>query len=161
VTWFFTRESAKLKIHAEENLMIATLFTGARLNQNLFEASGDLILRVFVGITLAFGHGLGKLPPSVQFIEGVSNLGFPQPTLFAWAAAAAELVGGILLALGLFTRPAAGAVAFTMLVAGFGRHAADPFHIKELALLYLSVALFYFLSGAGRYYVDAMISKRR
>jgi putative oxidoreductase len=154
--------SEKCGIYLEKgDSMLGNFLTGARVNQGMFEATGDLILRIFVGVTMAFGHGLGKFPPSVQFIEGVANLGFPQPSFFAWAAAAAELMGGIFLALGLFTKPAAGAIAITMIVAGFGRHAADPFKIKELAFVYLAIALFYFLSGAGRYSVDAYKSGRR
>lgn len=132
----------------------------ARIQQNRPEAIGDILLRLFAGLSMAFAHGLGKVPPSEQFIEGVTGLGFPMPGLFAWCAGLSELLGGLLLALGLFTRPAALAVAFTMAVAGFGRHAADPFQRKELAFVYLAIGVFYLLSGAGRYSLDAMLSKR-
>ena len=54
---------------------------------------GLLALRVFAGLSLAFGHGLGKLPVSSGFIEAVGNLGFPIPIVFAWAAVLSEFVG--------------------------------------------------------------------
>ncbi|HEY0590445.1 MAG TPA: DoxX family protein [Thermoanaerobaculia bacterium] len=121
---------------------------------------GLLVLRVFAGLALAFGHGLGKFPPSDRFITGVGGMGFPLPFVFAWAAALAELAGGILLALGLATRPAALVIAATMATAGFIRHAPDPFGRKELAFAYLAVAILFVLAGAGRYSVDALLRKR-
>jgi putative oxidoreductase len=121
---------------------------------------GLLILRVFAGLGLAFAHGIGKVPPSERFIAGVVKLGFPLPTLFAWAAGASELLGGVFLAAGFMTRPAAFFVACTMATAAFIRHAADPFGGKEKALLYLCIAIFYFFVGAGRFSIDGFIRKQ-
>lgn len=115
------------------------------------------LLRVFVGLSLAFAHGFGKLPPSEGFIGGVGDMGFPAPVVFAWAAALSEFVGGILLAVGFLTRPSAAAIAFTMGVAAFVRHAADPFKAKELALVYFCVALVFLVRGGGRYSVDRLL----
>jgi putative oxidoreductase len=122
---------------------------------------GLLLLRVFAGLGMAW-HGYEKLAVSgrlSQFIEGVGEMGFPFPVFFAWAAILAELVGGILLAAGLFTRPAAAFILITMLVAAFVRHADDPFAIKEKALLYASIALALLFTGAGRWAVDRMLRK--
>lgn len=115
-------------------------------------------LRVFAGLAMAFGHGLNKLPPSAGLIDGVASMGFPAPELFAWAAALAEFVGGLLLAAGLLTRPAALSVALTMAVAAFGAHAADPFQKKELALLYLFVSLIFVVRGAGKWSIDRRLA---
>ncbi|MDA0748989.1 MAG: DoxX family protein [bacterium] len=123
-------------------------------------ANGGLaLLRVFAGLAMALQHGIGKIPPSDGFIAGVQKLGFPLAEGFAWAAGTSEFLGGLLLALGLLTRPAAACVAGTMAVAAFGRHAADPFQNKELALLYLGVALLFVALGAGRYGVDAFLRR--
>ena len=51
-------------------------------------------------------------------------------------------------------------MGFTMLVAGFGVHAADPFARKEMALLYLAIAVMFLLVGSGKYGVDAWIRSR-
>lgn len=120
---------------------------------------GDLILRAFAGLSLALTHGYVKLDAQrfAGFTSGVEKMGFPAPTFFAWAAVVSELVGGILLALGLLTRPAAFLIACTMAVAGFVRHAADDFGVKELAFLYLAVAICYLLRGAGRLSADHVI----
>jgi putative oxidoreductase len=114
-------------------------------------------LRVIAGLLMAILHGSGKVPPSEQLIAGVSGLGFPAPTLFAWLAGLAELIGGIFLAVGFLTRPSAFLMAFTMLVAVFGKHAADPVNIKELGLLYMFIALIFVARGAGRWSIDRFI----
>ncbi len=119
-----------------------------------------LILRVFTGLSLAFAHGIHKLPPSERFIEGVANMGFPTPALFGWAAGISEFFGGIFLALGLLTRPSAFFIFITMMVAAFVRHAPDPFSVKEKALLFAIVALALVLIGAGKYSLDAVLGKR-
>lgn len=122
---------------------------------------GLLILRVFAGFSMAFAHGLGKLPVSDKFIGGVENLGLPAPTFFAWAAALSEFLGGILVALGLITRPSAFFLTITMLVAAFGTHLADPFGRKEKALLFAVAFLFVFLQGGGKYSLDNLLFKKK
>jgi putative oxidoreductase len=47
---------------------------------------GISAMRVAVGLMMAFGHGLAKVPPTAGFIEVVGSLGFPMPSAFAWAA---------------------------------------------------------------------------
>lgn len=122
---------------------------------------GLLVLRLFAGLVMAFAHGLGKLPPAPPFIAGVEALGFPVPELFAWSAGLAEFLGGILLALGLISSPAALFLAFTMAVAAFGVHGADAFNIRELSMIYLAIYLFFSLYGGGRFSLDAIINKAR
>jgi len=136
------------------------LFSGSR-PASAAANLGLLLLRLYAGLALALAHGWGKLPPSEKFVEGVKDLGFPAPAISAWMAGLSEFGGGILLALGLMTRPAALAVGFTMGVAGFLRHAQDPFRVKELAFAYLAVAVLYLFAGAGSFSIDAMIRARR
>ena len=116
-------------------------------------------LRVFVGLTMAFAHGMAKMPPPEQLIAGLGSMGFPAPVFFAWCAALAEFLGGLFLAFGLLTRPSAIFIAITMAVAAFVAHGADPFQKKEMALLYLATAIFFAIRGAGAWSIDAKISK--
>ena len=120
---------------------------------------GLLLLRLFAGLAIAIAHGFGKFPPSERFVAGVAEMGFPIPFFFAWAAALSEAVGGILLAIGLATRPSALMIAATTAAAGFIRHADDPFSGAEKALLFCAVAVLFAFAGAGRYSVDALIRK--
>lgn len=118
------------------------------------------LLRVFAGLAMAFTHGFGKIPPPEMLVNGISSMGVPAPELFAWMAALAEFGGGILLAMGLMTRPAALFLSFTMFVAGFIVHSADPFKVKEMAFLYLVIYLIFVTRGAGRWSIDHLISKK-
>lgn len=117
---------------------------------------GLLGLRVFTGLAMALAHGVGKIPPSSGFINGVEDLGFPAPTVFAWAAALSELVGGLFLAAGFLTRISAFAIFVTMLVAAFGVHGGDGFADQEKALLFAAATLPFLLAGCGRVGVDQL-----
>lgn len=135
------------------------LFFGSIENSN----STDFVLalfRVFVGLSLMLAHGSGKIPVSDGFIEHIGSLGFPNPALFAWAAALSEYVGAFLLAIGLFTRPASFVIAITMFVAAFLNHSGDPFGVAEKAYLYLAIGLLFTLLGSGRFGVDSLLRKR-
>ena len=138
-------------------MSLSSLLRGPTPGYNSSADFGLLVLRAFAGLSLAFGHGLGKLPVSSGFIEGVGNLGFPVPIVFAWTAALSEFLGGLFLASGFYTRTATVFIGFTMATAGFIRHAEDPFGTKEKALLFLAVAFLFFFSGPGRYSLDRIL----
>lgn len=122
---------------------------------------GLLLLRLGFGLTLAFGHGLGKLLNPEKFLRSVTRHGFPLPEVMAPIAALSEFVGSLLIAIGLATRPAAVFVIGTMLGAAFVAHSGDPFSKKESALAYALVALVVLVTGPGRYSIDARLEKRR
>jgi len=121
---------------------------------------GLLIFRMVIGLSMAFAHGLGKVPPAEGFIAKVGQMGFPLPFVFAWSASLAELLGGLLIAAGLYTRVSSLFLGFTMLVAAFGAHAMDPFSKKELSLLYLAACVLLLLQGAGRFSLDRKLRGR-
>lgn len=122
-----------------------------------FNDIGLLILRLGSGIFMAFGHGLHKVPPSEGLINEVGELGFPLPAFFAWMAGCSEFAGGILIALGLFTRPAATLWIITMATAAFLSHADDPFGTKEKALLFFVIGLCIFFTGPGKYSIARLL----
>jgi putative oxidoreductase len=121
---------------------------------------GLLVVRVFAGVALALQHGWGKVPPQAGFIARVGTMGMPVPALFAWLAGLAELAGGLMLAVGLLTRPTSFVLVLHFLVVVFVAHAGDPFGRRELALFFLVAAVLFLCSGAGRYSLDAMIRPR-
>lgn len=121
---------------------------------------GLLVVRVWFGLVLAFGHGLSKITGLEAFVAGVANRGIPLPGLLGPAAALSEFAGGILLALGLASRVAAVFVLVTMLVAALFVHAADPFAKKEFALAYAIAALAILIAGPGRFSLDARLFAR-
>ena len=138
---------------------------------------GVLLIRL-VGVGLAAAHGIPKLAALLagtsRFPESVGSLGFPMPVAFAWAAALAETLGGIGIAVGLFTRVSAALASAPMFVAAFLRHRAHEHLLAslglrtvgeetlkswgspELALVYLLPLLGVALIGPGRLSLDAM-----
>ena len=123
------------------------------------------VFRIFIGLAMAFAHGLGKVPPSEGFIGKVSSMGFPMPTIFAWGAGLSELVGGVLLAIGLCSRISAFFLAVTLGVAAFMAHADDifgdgSFGGAEKALLFFFGYLILVVMGSGRIGVDAFLRKK-
>ncbi len=140
--------------------MLKEILFGGESGMSFAANAGLTLLRIFAGVALAFSHGIAKLPPGEQLIQGTAKMGFPAPELFAWAAALAEFAGGIGLALGLFTRISSFFIAFTMLVAVLGVHLRDPFGKQELAFLYLFIALAFLIKGAGDWSVDAFLRRK-
>jgi len=117
-------------------------------------------LRILMGSGIAY-HGYGKIFGGMmeRFTQGVAQMGFPAPELFAWAAALSEFLGGIFIVVGFLTRPSAFFVFFTMTVAAFITHSADPLNVKEIALAYWVIASTLVLTGPGKYSIDRQIEK--
>ncbi|ACY16137.1 DoxX family protein [Haliangium ochraceum] len=115
---------------------------------------GLLLLRVSIASMMLFGHGLPKL---LDFGEKSAN--FPDPlgignTVSMAAAVFGEVVCAAFIIVGLFTRAAAIPFLFTMLVAAFVVHSADPWAKKEFAILYAIPALSLLFTGAGAFSID-------
>ncbi len=119
-----------------------------------------LVVRVFIGFAM-LSHGFPKLQ---MLIDGKSDffdfLGMG-PQLSLGLTVFAELVCSIFLILGLFSRIAIGFLMFTMIIAGFVVHAADPFAKQEMSLIYLAVYMLLMVFGVGKVSVDHMIEKRK
>jgi putative oxidoreductase len=141
--------------------MFKKLFFGGDGGGSPLADLGLLLLRVFAGLSMAIAHGWAKVQDPSSIIGHSRGLGLPAPGLMGVAAMIAEFLGGMLLAIGLATRPAAFLIACTMGVAGFMFHARDPYAKQEHALLYLAVAVCFMFTGSGRYGADAMFQRRR
>jgi putative oxidoreductase len=114
------------------------------------------ILRIVVGL-LFLEHGTQKLfhfPPPDHPMAGHGLP--PLVTVAAWL----ELIGGLLLVLGLFTRLVAFVVAGEMAVAYFMAHAPGSLYpIKnhgELAVVLCFVFLYLAVAGGGKLSVDSV-----
>jgi putative oxidoreductase len=140
--------------------MLKNLLFGGESGLSTPANAGLTLLRIFAGVAMMLGHGLGKLPPSEQFIERTGAMGFPVPIFFAWAAALSEFLGGAFLALGFLTRVASFMIICVMLTALLGVHYNDPFNRQELAFLYLFIALAFMLKGANDWSIDAFLRRK-
>ena len=121
-----------------------------------------LFTRIFIGISMIFLHGLPKLE-KLQLggdIKFYSFLGMGAETTLI-IAVLLEIIGAFLIIMGLFTRVTSLILIMAMAIAAFGVHAADPFSIMELSLLYLTVFMLIFAFGPRKFSIDSMIAKRR
>ena len=119
-----------------------------------------LLLRLFVGAAFLF-HGSGKTGELESFAQ---EFGVPVP--LAAAAAYGQLIGAILLILGLLTALGAALIAGTMATAMAklierGESFVNPEgHSWEGSCLYLVVTIAILLLGPGRYSCDTLLFSR-
>ncbi len=119
-----------------------------------------LIMRLAIG-SFMLTHGFGKL--MMLLADGPAQFADPigmGMTLSLVMAVFAEFICSILILFGFGTRLAAIPLLFTMFVAVFIVHAADPFAVKELAALYGVVYLVLTIAGAGKYSLDYLIGRK-
>jgi putative oxidoreductase len=111
------------------------------------------ILRIVTGF-LFIQHGIAKLfgVPHIAMFDGLqlfSVLGL---------AGILELIGGLLMIVGLFTRPTAFILSGQMAVAYFMAHATHGFlpilNQGELAVVYCFVFVYFALAGVGSFSID-------
>jgi putative oxidoreductase len=142
---------------------------------SLFQALAPFsfaLLRVAVGLALV-PHGLRNtfgffantgvraaldLPALAKYLD---ENGYRPGRFWAPAISITQLVGGPLLALGLFTRPVAAAVLVFLLVANVERWRIGKYFWNQLGLEYTlmwTIATFYvFVHGGGPYSLDRVI----
>lgn len=116
------------------------------------------VLRIIAGF-LFIAHGAQKLfgflaPPGAQSPALMSQMGI---------GGVLEFFGGLLLILGLFTRPVAFILSGTMAVAYFQMHAPAGFwplqNRGELAVLYCFLFLFLAVAGGGEWSLDRLLRR--
>ena len=81
------------------------------------------------------------------------------PALFAWLAAFAEGVGGVLFIVGFLTRPFAFLIVCTMLVAMFLQQYQGGLWNMLPALGFAWVSLYLLVLGSGRFSIDYWLSQ--
>jgi putative oxidoreductase len=119
------------------------------------------VLRIMAGFTFSL-HGFQKI---LGLFGGMGGAGATAPFLsLVWTAGLLELLGGVLLVLGLFTRPVAFVLCGEMAVAYFIGHAHRCFwpilNGGELAVLYCFVFLYLAVAGPGSVSLDRVLRKK-
>jgi len=113
------------------------------------------VLRIVVGL-LFLEHGTQKIldfPPSPHGMPALLSLQGVQGII--------ELVGGVLILIGLFTRPVAFILSGDMAAAYFMAHAPKDFYPMmnggDAAILYCFVFLYLVFAGGGRWSIDEAV----
>ena len=116
--------------------------------------------RVLVSLAMINTHGIKKL---IYFADTVQNI--PDPfglggEVSTYIALLANIICPVFVILGLGTRIAALQILSVTLIGLFIVHAADPWAVKDVPLMYSLSYLFIFFFGAGKYSLDYKISKK-
>ncbi|AAN56317.1 DoxX family protein [Shewanella oneidensis MR-1] len=128
-----------------------------------------LALRIPIGIIL-MAHGAQKLFGwfGGYGLEGtgqwMASIGLTPGYLMALMAGSSEFFGGLLIIIGLLTRPTALVLSFTMVVAIFSVHIGNGLFLSnngyEFGLALFAATLSLTISGAGKLSADNLLSTR-
>lgn len=119
------------------------------------------VLRIVTGFLFSL-HGFQKLFGAFGGFGG-HGASAPMWSIF-WVAGVLESVGGILILLGLFTRPVAFLLSGEMAVAYFRQHFPHGFwpirNGGELPILYCFIFLYLFAAGPGPISLDRVLRRK-
>lgn len=118
------------------------------------------LLRVIAGGMLAL-HGWPKINNPFGAVGMVESLGFYPGTIWAPLLACTEFFGGLLIMLGLLTRPAAIAGTIVLLVTVYFHWIvkAEGLAGAEKSVLWAAILFFFAITGGGRWSLDRKIGK--
>jgi putative oxidoreductase len=132
-------------------------FLSAKYSAGAFNF-GMLVLRVFLGLLLA-SHGYTKLVKFSAIKHSFINFMHLGPAISLSLIIFAELVCGILLILGLFTRFACIPIIIGMVVVVFVAANGQIFAQGERGMIYLAAAITVLCCGPGKISVDGLIGR--
>ncbi|TPP09492.1 DoxX family protein [Rhizobium glycinendophyticum] len=139
-----------------ERLVIPALAPLYRSTHDLAET----LLRVVAGGFLVI-HGAGKIVDPFGAVQMVEGLGFYPGVFWSPLLAATEFFGGLLLAIGLLTRPAAFAATIVLLVTVYFHwiQMGQGFSGAEKSLLWAAMVFYFVIRGGNAQSVDARLPK--
>ena len=130
--------------------------------RKIFFEQGITIIRILTGLFMVY-HGFeifdGHL--MLDYAKRLTDLHFPNPPLMAYLGKGAELVSGVCITLGLFTRLAVWPLIFTMLGISFGMGHGNIFYEDQHPFLFVMIGLFFFFNGPGKYSLDQYFYGKR
>lgn len=120
----------------------------------------ETLLRLVAGGFLVI-HGAGKIVDPFGAVQMVEGLGFYPGVIWSPLLAITEFFGGILLAIGLLTRPAAFAATIVLLVTVYFHWVQldQGFSGAEKSLLWAAMTFYFVIRGGNRHSVDARLKK--
>jgi putative oxidoreductase len=105
--------------------------------------------------------GIGKFSAHADEVASFEQYGLPSPDAFVYGVGVLELVGGLLLLVGLLTRPAALALAGDMIgaivVSGIGENELVSLTLAPAELVVMLVLLW---TGPGAAAIDPRLNER-
>ncbi len=128
-----------------------------------FDDFGLAFLRILTGGFLIYGvwDNIVSGERMQEFVAFMAAFNFPSPEILVPFSVWTQLVAGILLVLGLFTRWAAIIVTITFIVGIVGVHWEQTFREWWPAAVLVGIGILYVTAGPGRYSADAILGQER
>ena len=127
----------------------------------LWQRNGLVLLRIITGLLMAY-HGLEVFKPAI--IKGYAEWDviktLPSPLYMVYLGKGLELVTGICLTLGLFTRIAALFIFITMLFICFKVGAGKFWYEDQHPFIFALLSLVFFFTGPVKFALDNLIFKK-
>ena len=124
----------------------------------IWNGPGMAVIRILTGLFMVYhGWEIFNDQKMTEYTKWLSDLHFPQAATMAWLGKAAELLSGILLTVGLFTRLAVIPLIITMLVISFGLGKGRIFYEDQHPFLFVLIGLVFFFNGPGKYSLDQLL----
>ncbi|CAN5498488.1 hypothetical protein BH23ACI1_BH23ACI1_17390 [soil metagenome] len=125
-------------------------------------AWGALFIRMAIGVRLVEGteDNVFSYERMEEFARFLAAHGTPFPLFGAFLSVYAQFVCGILVLLGLFTRPAGLVIAINFVCAILIAHRATPFVVTWPAIMMLAAGLYFLFNGAGAFAMDRWLARR-
>ncbi len=140
------------------------LFKNIYMEFSRLSEYGKSLALLFARVTVAYGFyepAMMKWKDIGSVAEWFGSMGIPFPTLNAYMAASTEVLGVVLLTLGLLTRAISIPLIVVMIVAIVTVHLPHGFSAGdngfEIPLYYMLFLLIFFSHGAGKFSLDRFI----
>ena len=132
------------------------------LSSNAILKNCLVLVRIFAGIIIAkYGLEVFNHDKMKGNADWLTDIHLPAPVFMAHLGKGTELIGGILLIIGLCTRLAAIALVITMSVVIFLMGKGNIFGDEQLPFLLLLLFISFIFSGAGKWSLDYLLFDRK
>jgi len=147
---------APLPIERHQQLLFPTFAGVYAMLANL----SVLVMRVTAGVLL-MTHGWPKIQDPFKNAGMVESLGFVPGTLWSALLAGTEFFGGLLLAIGFLTRPAAVGATIVLLVTVYFHWIVKSEGLagSEKSLLWAAITFYFVAHGGGFLSIDRALRK--
>lgn len=124
--------------------------------------AGALVLRLFVAFVLVYGTADNVLSADrmLEFRDFLAERGTPLPLVSAYLSVYAQFACGLLIAVGLATRPAALVMAINFVCAYAIAHLGQPVEANWAPVLMFAASAFLLVHGPGALSADEALRRR-
>ena len=121
----------------------------------IWQTKGLPLIRILLGIFMIY-HGWESFDAAKikEYASWVPTKTFPAPLLLSYIGKVSELLGGILLMLGLFTRLGVLMIILPMIYVAFFIGHGKIWYEDQYPFLFILLSLVFFFSGPGIWSVD-------